>query len=354
MSIYQPKSRFHKDVDNNPISRSSHFDEWKQIRRFAISATDATKLIKKNGDKSSQAFDLLWRKIAGSESDHFASYDLGIERESIIAQWVLEQYPDEYFEPNDVLYCAENNRHVATPDLVGCDSVCEIKVSSKPLKSIMGRYLDQIQWQMYVLDKPLALFVVENRETQLVETEWIHRDDERISALTAAADLFLRELDERMQNVEPESKDSDSFFDLSLDEDLQIYFGVPGNIETEIEELNWQQTADCLRLYCQNKSLWELSDELNLDINAIATSMARAIFALQGDLADSDAVNFMQSWTAKDFDSLARMYRSSKSVDEMAELLGRDRLGVVHKILELYSPPVPKIILLAYGVEGES
>lgn len=175
------------------VSREANEREWQKHRRNGVTATDAMKLLRKNGKPSKQRIGLLRRKVIGDADEFFEAYKLGVEREPIIASALAEQMHDLY--PNDVLYHGRNPRHLATPDMIGDGYLVEIKVSSSPIEAVQTKYFDQIQWQLHVIGFSKALLVCENRHSQELESAWVARDEERIMALAEAADTFLEVLD---------------------------------------------------------------------------------------------------------------------------------------------------------------
>lgn len=175
------------------VSRTDFPEEWRIVRRNGVTATDALKLLRKNGKPSRQRVSLLRSKVVGDLEPSFASYALGIEREPVIADWLSARLPD--CEPSDVLFRGSNPRHLATPDMIGIDFVVEIKVSSQPLEVILSRHSDQVQWQMHVMGVGRALVVLEDRYSKEISSAWVERDDLRIQALADAADEFLEKLD---------------------------------------------------------------------------------------------------------------------------------------------------------------
>ena len=176
------------------VSRGSGPSAWIDARRRGVTATDANRLIKLSGDRRSSWAEVLASKTPGYTEPYFQSYDLGLEREPIIAKWVAEQFQDEEFIENDFLFRGEDPQHLATPDLIGKYAIGEIKVSTKPLSACLTRYRDQLQWQLHVLMADQVLFVVENRFSQERELTWVERDEERIGLLAEAADSLLEEL----------------------------------------------------------------------------------------------------------------------------------------------------------------
>lgn len=179
--------------DGCPVSRAERPEDWRILRRNGVTATDAMKLLRKNGKPSRQRIGLLRSKVVGDTDPYFDTYALGIEREPLIAAWLSDEVSDS--EPNDVLFRGINPRHLATPDMIGIDFAIEIKVSSQPLDAIVKKYSDQVQWQIHVMGVSQGLIVLEDRHSQEISSLWIERDDARISALVEAADDFLEKLD---------------------------------------------------------------------------------------------------------------------------------------------------------------
>jgi hypothetical protein len=170
---------------------------WLEARKTGITASDANRLIKLNGERRSTFWDILQSKTEDYVSPHFEAFDLGVEREPAIAEWVISNFPEEGFIVNNWLFESESfDGHLATPDLIGARNIAEIKVSTKPLSQLISRYRDQLQWQMHVLGCDSVLFVVEQRIGQVIQFDWIERDNERISLLIEAANYLLDRFDE--------------------------------------------------------------------------------------------------------------------------------------------------------------
>jgi len=184
-----------QDSSGKPIDKTVDENSWLEARKRGITASDANRLLKLNGEKRAGFWNILATKDADYVSPYFESFSLGIEREPHIAQLIIKNFPSHEFRPNNFLY--ENfswEGHLATPDLVGKKTICEIKVGSKPLRQLYSRYRDQLQWQMHVLDCEFVLFVVEQRADQSLETRWVERDQERIDRLVEAAQELLEEM----------------------------------------------------------------------------------------------------------------------------------------------------------------
>ena len=189
------------DANGNLISKDSDERAWLELRKTGLTSTDAGKLIRFNGERRVGWEALFETKLPGYEPEFFDSYALGVEREPKVAEWVIEQFPQEGFFHNEFTYLStEDERFMTTPDLVGDFSVCEIKVSSADLKTNLQRYRDQIQWHMMVLDAPVCLFVVENRYDQSKSCEWVNVDQKRVDALTRAAEEWLEEYAEWLED----------------------------------------------------------------------------------------------------------------------------------------------------------
>lgn len=181
----------------HPVDADEDYELWQKARSESVSATDINKICLKDGTAGKGYERLLLEKLGQLEPFFAASFTLGLEREPIIAARLIRSFPSAQLVRNRFLFAAEDVRHVATPDLVGRDCVGEIKVSSLPMKKIRGRYMDQLQWQMYVLEVNRCLFAVENRDSSKLEHEWIGRDDNRIQTLISLANDFLADLESR-------------------------------------------------------------------------------------------------------------------------------------------------------------
>lgn len=216
----------------SPVSRSEYPLNWRFFRRNGVTATDALKLLRKNGKPSRQRVGLLRTKVVGDAPAFFESYSQGLEREPIIASWLTGELPGS--EANDCLFQGQNRRHLATPDMVGDGYVVEIKVSNKPLEQIVVKYNDQVQWQMHVMGAERALVALEDRESQEISSQWIERDDDRIAALSGAADQFLESLDQAnsIWDSDIDIDDWDAFFiEPQLDIDYRSSRNLLGPLE---------------------------------------------------------------------------------------------------------------------------
>jgi hypothetical protein len=160
----------------------------------SVGASDAMKLIKQNGERRTTFSTLLNQKQSGEDDEQYSTYDHGVQREPLIARWVQINLPNHEMVPNRFVIGGEDIRHTATPDMIGPRSLAEIKTSTKPLRQTLSRYFDQLQWQMHVTQYESVLFVVEQRHTQEIEYDLVHRDDSRILLLVEAANELLEAL----------------------------------------------------------------------------------------------------------------------------------------------------------------
>ncbi len=341
-----------------PLRSDTNREIWLETRRRSISATDARALVKLNGLPSAQRERLMHDKIHRVSYD-FESFELGIEREPVIADWVARNFPEEQFVATYLLYAGQNDRHVATPDMIGVTSLCEIKVSTKPLRTCKTTYRDQLQWQMHVTGASRVLLAVENRHTQEIEAEWISRDDERIKTLVAAANSFLSEFDQLVQvQEENEFEEDDEYFDeedqveLHASRESEVDYSARPELQDipEYEELYWNEMHQALTLYCQGHSVSAIADHLERPTNDVVGSLGMHIFSIDGELVNPNAKNFRVPWSADSYKKLAALLRLGKGVDEICEELGRDRLGVLYKLFERSNPVVPPIVLEVFEV----
>lgn len=356
--------------DGTPLNSETEREHWLEVRRTNVSATDARKLVKLNGQESAQRSSLLEKKLSGDEGPSLESYDLGIEREPHIAAWVIKNFESYGFQHTKLLYIGRNPRHLATPDLVGIDVICEIKVSNMPLQKIKSKYRDQLQWQMHVTGLKRVLFVVENRETRDIEHEWIERNPARIEQLSTAADRFIADLDSRLQialdsspiEFEPYDEDFFSAFieehDLEYEETPQHIVSlskapIPSAGETSVDDpLTFEEEKLLIENYIHGFNLYDLADKVGCTPALAVDTLSRIIFSLEGELVDVAVENFGNSWSKNEVQRLCELYRESRSIPEIATALGRDQLGVCFKIFEYLNPPVPKDQLVRYGISA--
>jgi hypothetical protein len=207
---------------------------WLNQRRGGFTATDA-----RDWGYGSKRRAIITEKVTGEwDAEEAASnryYEHGIHREPIIMQWVEDNFG---ISPCGYVYShGANPRHLASPDGVSLDpftgalivgtsdaALAEVKTTTEDLTPgplddgrVLLRitrgsafdkmnYYTQIQWQMYVMNAAVTLFVWEEHESK-VDPEtghfsptappqwcWIPRDQEFIDYLVD--DLSVRALAE--------------------------------------------------------------------------------------------------------------------------------------------------------------
>lgn len=213
-------------------SRPETREAWVNQRRGGITATEI-----RDWGNGSRRREIITAKVTGDVEDlsHLLAVDHGNRREPIIARWIEGKFG---IEPCDYVYShADNPRHLASPDGVHKifqkyepgtpDAVLtEIKTSkhdlhpgrldeSRHLISIdheshfaRSNYYTQMQWQMYVMNATVTLFVWEQHDSK-VDPEtgtytpvgppkwaWIPRDQPLIDRLVnEVAPAALAEID---------------------------------------------------------------------------------------------------------------------------------------------------------------
>lgn len=190
------------DSNGVPLS-SSNKQEWLKARLTGVTATDVNKIISPTLKPSSQSVKLLESKLNISEhveEPHLNSYMIhGNEREPIIADWAAGNFG---MIPNSYLFYGDNVKHLATPDGLGEGFVGEIKTSMKPLKSILNYYMNQIQWQLNVMQVEKCLFIVEQHDNfnpKNIDYMWVERDEKRIKTILTQVDIFIEQLSEKLE-----------------------------------------------------------------------------------------------------------------------------------------------------------
>lgn len=191
------------DSAGNPVS-SANKQEWLKARLTGVTATEVNKIVSPTLKLSSQSSKLLKSKLDVSDvvyEPQLNSYMVhGNDREPIIAEWASGNFG---MTANDYLFYGENVQHLATPDGLGEGFVGEIKTSMKPLKSVIGYYMNQIQWQLNVMSVDKCLFIVEQHDSFVpinLDYVWVERDEKRIKIITEHVNLFLEQLESKRKN----------------------------------------------------------------------------------------------------------------------------------------------------------
>lgn len=187
--------------DGLPVS-SNNKQDWLKARMTGVTATDINKIISPTLKISSQSEKLLKSKLDTKEEIEeptLNSYMIhGNEREPIIAEWA---YGNFGMQPNNFLFYGVNNQHLATPDGIGENFSGEIKTSLKPLKTIVGYYMNQMQWQLNVMQMEKCLFIVEQHDNFKpigIDYAWVERDESRINFLVEHVDIFIEKLNNEL------------------------------------------------------------------------------------------------------------------------------------------------------------
>ncbi|HWI31861.1 MAG TPA: YqaJ viral recombinase family protein [Microbacterium sp.] len=173
---------------------------WVRARSRGITATDVATLTSANAiAKAADA------KLMGSRFSGNAYTAHGRVREPEIARWVAATHG---ILPSSALFHAEiEKRHLATPDGVAVDgqgrvTLCEIKTTAKPWRSIPRSYMRQVWWQQHVLGAERTLIAWEEHDAFVPIDEepkcaWIERDDVEIDRLVRLATSLIDELHRR-------------------------------------------------------------------------------------------------------------------------------------------------------------
>jgi hypothetical protein len=232
--------------------------------------------------------------------------------------------------------------------MVAKDVLCEIKVSNKELPQIRTKYRDQIQWQMHVTESSAVLFVVEDRDTQEIEYEWVQRDQSRIDVLVEAANLLINELDDLLQGKELEasyrvSVVSSEVQELDLGDDYveHEYFD---SIETEavdddseVKELDEDRVVE---FYFSRLNIWAISQAMGVEAKDVGRTLAIRVLGQTEPLVDEGAENFGQFWTDEDSATLEDQYLDGVSIEKIAKNLGRDKLGICFRVLDTFATEI--------------
>jgi hypothetical protein len=171
---------------------------WLRARSRGITATDVAQLT--SGNSIARAADAKLSGGSGFSGNAYTAH--GRRREPEIAAWVAATHR---IHPSSALFHAEvEKRHLATPDGISVDpsgrvTLCEIKTTKKPWRSIPRSYLRQVWWQQHVLGADRTLVVWEEHSDFVpVDDEprcaWVDRDDREIRRLVGLATELIDEL----------------------------------------------------------------------------------------------------------------------------------------------------------------
>jgi hypothetical protein len=171
---------------------------WLRARSRGITATDVAQLT--SGNSIARAADAKLSGGSGFSGNAYTAH--GRRREPEIAAWVAATHR---IQPSSALFHAEvEKRHLATPDGISVDAsgrvtLCEIKTTKKPWRSIPRSYLRQVWWQQHVIGADRTLVVWEEHSDFVpVDDEprcaWVDRDDREIRRLVGLATELIDEL----------------------------------------------------------------------------------------------------------------------------------------------------------------
>lgn len=171
---------------------------WLRARSRGITATDVAQLTSVNS--IARAADAKLSGGSGFSGNAYTAH--GRRREPEIAAWVAATHR---IQPSSALFHAEvEKRHLATPDGISVDAsgrvtLCEIKTTKKPWRSIPRSYLRQVWWQQHVIGADRTLVVWEEHSDFVpVDDEprcaWVDRDDREIRRLVGLATELIDEL----------------------------------------------------------------------------------------------------------------------------------------------------------------
>lgn len=369
------KIQFFVGTKGYPVS-SGNRDEWFSARRTGVSATDVRKIVLQNGRPSSQRAKLLLDKVAGDEGPRLAQFEHGIEREPIIAAWVEKNFG---IMPNRFLCVGVNPRHLATPDGISADAICEIKTSNRPLASTASTYRDQIQWQLHVTGVGRALLVVENRSSLEREHAWIERDEGRIAVLTAHADHFLEELDaasagisftvpapvvggqqavSRKQETRPEqelsspdvtSRPSEAKTHSRSPSSSLFVGNAPGPTLQVAEPIPaWARNASIMLLldYDQGFSLEQLVNHRSWTTeDEVLQELSRCLLNVEAPLNRKPSQRRKRTWTRAEMDVVEDMYYTGRWLPGLARELGCEQIDIAYALFTKRVPEVPRELI---------
>ena len=206
-------ARIAPDLAQRIVADSRDRVAWMRARSRGITATDVAQLTSPNA--IARAADAKLTGGSGFAGNAYTAH--GRQREPEIAAWVAATHS---IHPSSALFHAVvEKRHLATPDGISVDSdgritLCEIKTTKKPWRSIPRSYLRQVWWQQHVLGAERTLVVWEQHDDFVPVGDeprcaWVDRDDREIRHLVGLATELIDELYRRtMQRRTASASDS--------------------------------------------------------------------------------------------------------------------------------------------------
>lgn len=349
------------DERGKPVS-SVNEEEWLNARRSGITASDARRLLKQNGQPSASQASIMDAKLNPQPTPVTSAMAYGVEREPQIARWVAKEF--NIFH-NTYLCRGFDAHHLATPDGIGDRVISEIKSSTKTWQENRTNYQDQIQWQLHVTGAEKCLLVKEDPATHKIQYGWIARDEARIRMLGAAADEVLFNIRARRAVGTQHGSDISTARPTTGFEDeiewVEEFLAEMDNFDRETQEAELTQgirqvfdeekiwtpseSAELLKLYRSGLSISKLSQTFSVIPVGVVRELSSWLVVTEGELVDSSARNFGSAWTQEDLAKIKDLYEPSTSISPLAQALGRDQLAIAFKLFE-FRIPEPSVRLI--------
>jgi len=125
---------------------------------------------------------------------------------------------------------------------------------------------------------------------------------------------------------------------------------------SRFDELRWthEMRKELLELYLNRMPADMIAHHFGCSPAEIIRQVAYLVLRERGLSEDLTAPNFGKRWTWADDQILRNEFQLRRPVKTIARTLGRDRLGVAFRILGLFDPPIPKRVIRAYQIDGQS
>ena len=109
-------------------------------------------------------------------------------------------------------------------------------------------------------------------------------------------------------------------------------------------------TRELLELYAMGWDISLIASHLHLSPPRVVRHLAALIFDDVEVASDVSAPRHQKTWTLEEILTLRQLIKLGRTPSEMAPPLGRDPLGVAFKILENFSPAIPREVVKKFGV----
>lgn len=340
----------YRDQCGLPIGRSQTADHWYSILYFGFSEEDAGRL--RGIERDRIPLKTAWRQLrfdAPEDKDNF-SPSFACTDEAEVLGWLTDRYASEAFVRNEFVYHVAGSNHLASPPFISESAVCEVITSAFTPVDLNDSRLDRLQWYMYVLNKPRALLLVQNKINREIEEFWISRDQNRIAKLSGAAGTIMKAWGVECRSLGGNVEIADILRECQhlettvggpsdLPEDRQIIDAQP-----PLKRLHWPIVLQAAREYCAGLSIEEISKNSGVHHNQVLAALTRLIFGID-DAITLSSDEYPAKLSKSVLEEIETAYRSSESLEMISFMSKIPLSSILLYLVSRFSPPIPDRVM---------